>query len=109
DLSDPLDTILDPGAYALILDSSYASQYAIPIGTLLLTTDDAAIGSGLALNDDLVLFEPDGLTVIATFSWSLDAGDGNPVERLDLLEGDLSTNWAAASCGPTPGAVNCGP
>ncbi len=107
--ADPLDAVLDPGGWAVILDSGYAGQYTIPADALLLTTDDAAIASGLALDDDITLFEPDGLTVIATFSWSMDAGDGNSVERLNLSIDDLSTNWAPASCGPTPGGVNCPP
>ena len=102
---DPAATVLDPGGWAVILDAGYTGQYAIPAGALLLTTDDAALASGLSLSDPVTLFEPDGVTILATFSWPLDAGNGNPVERLDLAVGDLETNWAAASCGPPPGGA----
>jgi len=101
------DTILGPGEYALILDSSYAGQYTIPAGALLLTTDDAAIASGLALDDTLTLFEPDGVTIVDSFSWPFNAGDGNSIERVDLAVGDDASNWVAGSCGPTPGGPNC--
>ena len=104
---DPADTVLEPGGWAVILDSSYAGQYSIPASALLLTTDDAALASGLALDDALTLFEADGVTVIAGFSWPQDAGDGNSVEMLDVADGDVQANWAPASCGPTPGAANC--
>ncbi len=101
------DTVLGAGEYAVILDSSYAGQYTIPAGALLLTTDDAAIASGLALDDTLTLFEPDGVTIVDTFSWPFNAGDGNSIERVDLAVGDVASNWVAGSCGPTPGATNC--
>ncbi len=104
---DPLDTILEPGGRAVVLDADYAGQYALPGDALLLTTDDAAIASGLAVSDPLTLYEADGVTVVTTFSWPMDAGDGVPVERLDLAEGDVESNWAPAACGPTPGAPNC--
>jgi len=106
-LLDPTDTVLEPGAWAVILDSQYDGAYAIDADALLLTTDDAAIASGLALDDELVLFEPDGTTVVSTFSWPMNAGDGNSIERLDLGQGDEEANWGAAACGPTPGAANC--
>ena len=61
----------------------------------------AAIASGLAVSDPLTLYEADGVTVVTTFSWPMDAGDGVPVERLDLAEGDVESNWAPAACGPT--------
>jgi hypothetical protein len=105
--TDPTDTVLQAGAWAVILDDGYAGQYTIPVDALLLTTDDAALASGLALDDQLTLFEPDGVSAIDSFSWPINAGDGNPIERLDLGVGDVESNWAAATCGPTPGSVNC--
>ena len=105
--ADPTDTILAAGGWAVVLDSGYAGQYSIPGDALLLTTDDAAIASGLALDDTVTLFEADGVTVMGAFSWPLDAGDGVSVQRLDLLEDDVESNWAAGTCGPTPGAPNC--
>ena len=105
--SDPADTVLEAGAWAVILDSSYASEYSIPAGTLLLTTDDAALGSGLAQSDIVALLEPDGVTLVDGFSFPQSTDDGVPIERLDLAEGDVESNWAPAACGPTPGAANC--
>ena len=106
--SDPGDTTLDAGAYAVILDSSYAGAYSIPSAALLLTTDDAAICSGLATNDPIELFDTDGVTLIDSYSYPFDAGDGTSVDRVDTGVGDVESNWAASDCasGSTPGLAN---
>ena len=103
----PDDTILNPGEYAVILDNEYAFEYAIPAGALMLTTGDTTLGSGLATTDDVFLFEPDGLTLIDSFTSPTDPGNGVSTEKIDLLGGDLLSNWRDASCGPTPADTNC--
>ena len=106
--TDPADTTLDAGGYAVVLDSGYAGEYSIPSGTLLLTTDDAAICSGLATNDPLELFDTDGITLIDSFSYPSDPGDGTSIDRVDTSVGDVESNWAASDCasGSTPGQDN---
>ncbi|MCB9743389.1 MAG: lamin tail domain-containing protein [Alphaproteobacteria bacterium] len=106
--SDIYDTVLEPGQYALILDAEYAGEYTdIPSSTLLLTTDDTTIGSGLATSDPVSLFEGDAATMIDTFSYPTNPGNGVSVERVDLAVGDESGNWAASGCTATPGYANC--
>ncbi|MFH1463092.1 MAG: lamin tail domain-containing protein [Pseudomonadota bacterium] len=106
--ADPLDTVLDAGDYAVILDADYPGTYAIPSGTLLLTTDDAAIGTGLAVDDPVSLYEPDGVSLVDSYTWPLDAGDGRSVDRMDPTAGDMESNWAASDCasGSSPGLAN---
>ena len=109
--TDPTDTVLPPMGFAVILDSGYAGEYSIVAGTLLLTTDDAALASGLAVNDPVYLFEPNGISLVDGYSWPLDAGDGVSVEKVDLLMGDRETNWDASACaaGSSPGDGPCFP
>ncbi len=106
--SDPTDTTLDAGGYALILDADYAGEYTIPSGTLLLTTDDSAICSGLAVSDPLELYDADGVTLIDSFSFPDDPGDGVSIDRVDTGAGDVESNWAASDCGSgsSPGSAN---
>ena len=101
-------TTLEPGAWAVILDAGYASEYTIPSAALLLTTDDAAIASGLSVSDPVMLYETDGATLIDSFSYPQDPGDGVSIDRVDLGVGDVETNWAASDCasGSTPGQAN---
>jgi hypothetical protein len=114
DATDPLEaysgggTTLAAGGYAVILDADYASQYDIPAGTLLLTTDDAAIASGLSVSDPIALYETDGTTLIDSYSFPFDPGDGVSVDRVDSGTGDVESNWAACDCaeGATPGKGN---
>jgi hypothetical protein len=102
------DTILGPGDYAVILDADYAYQYTIPGGTLLLTTDDRAIGSGLAISDPVYLFEPDASTLIDSYTFPSDPGNGYSVEKDDPLGGDALDNWKASACvGGSPGEAGC--
>jgi len=100
-------TVLGAGDFALILDSGYAGQYAIPAGVTLVTVDDAALGSGLATNDAITLFDADGVTVISSFSSPFNPGNGTSVEKVDLAVGDVAANWVASPCDATPGTTNC--
>ncbi len=107
--SDPYDTVLGAGEYAVILDSGYASEYTIPAGTLLLVTDDATIGSGLATNDPVYLYEDNAVSFIDSYTSPFDAGNGISVEKVDIAAGDVADNWAASDCtdGSSPGATHC--
>ncbi len=107
--SDPYDTILGAGEYAVILDSGYDGVYTIPSGTLLLVTDDATIGSGLATNDPVYLYEDNAVSFIDSYSFPFDAGNGYSVEKVDIPTGDTAGNWAASDCaaGSSPGATHC--
>jgi len=107
--TDPADTLLEPGQYAVILDSGYAGEYAIDADALLLTTDDASLASGLAVSDPLYLYEANGVSLIDSCSFPFDAGDGVSVEKVDPGAGDLEGNWAASECsdGSSPGAASC--
>ncbi len=107
--SDPYDTVLGAGEYAVILDADYASEYSIPSGTLLLVTDDSTIGSGLATNDPVYLYEDNAVSFIDSYSFPFDAGNGFSVERVDLGVGDTADNWASSECatGSSPGSTHC--
>ncbi|NOY26688.1 MAG: lamin tail domain-containing protein, partial [Oligoflexia bacterium] len=105
--SDIYDTVLDPGQYAVILDSGYAGEYTIPADALLLTTDDATVASGLAVDDPVYLYESGATALVDSYTFPFDAGNGTSVEKVDLAAGDLETNWIASSCGASPGDTNC--
>jgi hypothetical protein len=100
-------TIVDPGEYAVIVDNGYAAQYSIPSGVTVVTVDDATIGSGLATNDAVQLYEADGYSVIDSFSFPFNPGNGVAVERVDIATGDIDANWVASPCDASPGAANC--
>ena len=104
-------TILPPGTYAVILDAQYPADgpYVIPGVAVLLTTDDLSIGSGLSNDDPVMLLEPDGVTVVATYAHPFNAGNGNSVERVDLEAPDAPGNWVVSTCesGSSPGQLNC--
>lgn len=101
--------VLQPGAFALVMDSEYPASggiYSIPAGVLRLRTPDSSIASGLATTDPITLFAADGATV-ATMSSPFNPGNGVSAELVDLLAGDVPSNWVASSCGASPGALNC--
>ncbi len=100
-------TLVDPGAYALIVDNDYAGQYASPAAVTVVTVDDSTLGSGLATSDTVHLYEADGYAVIDSYGFPFNAGNGNSVEKIDLEAGDIDANWVVSPCGHTPGAVNC--
>jgi len=109
--NNPTDTILGPQSIAVILDSGYTGGYTIPANILLLTTDDAALASGLSVDDPIYLYEPNGISFIDSFTWPFDPGNGISVEKIDPLFGDRETNWAASVCaaGSSPGNGPCFP
>jgi len=117
DALDPLQawgegpTTVQPGGYAVVLDRDYAGEYDIPGEAVLLTVDDAAIASGLAVADPITLLMPDGVTVVDTFSHPFDPGDGRSVERTAPDAPDVPGSWVACPCPApvtaTPGAENC--
>jgi hypothetical protein len=101
-------TIVQPGEYAIIVDLNYAGQYAIPFGVTTVTVDDAAIGSGLAAtNDPVYLYEADGYSIIDSYTFPFNAGNGNSVSRVVLSDGDIEDNWIVDPCGSSPGEVIC--
>jgi len=100
-------TIVGPGEYAVIVDADYALQYAIPVGVTTVTVDDSTIGSGLATNDPVYLYEADGYSVIDSFSFPFNPGNGRSAEKVDLLVGDIEANWVESTCDQSPGTVNC--
>ena len=108
--TDIYDTVLDPGEYAVILDVNYAGDYsAIPSSALILTVDDSSIGSGLSTNDPLSLYESDGASLIDTYSYPTDAGNGKSIEKTSIAAGDVASNWVKSTCstGSSPGQGTC--
>ncbi len=101
-------TVVDPGEYAVIVDLDYTGQYSIPSGITVVTVDDGAIGSGLAAsNDPVYLYEADGYSVIDSYTFPFNAGNGTSVSRVVLADGDLEDNWIAEPCDYTPGEAIC--
>ncbi len=107
--SDVYDTVLGAGEYAVILDADYAGEYDIPTDTLLLVTDDSTVGSGLATNDPVYLYEDNAVSFIDSYTFPFDAGNGYSVEKVDWSLGDDADNWAASDCatGSSPGDYHC--
>lgn len=104
-------TTVAPGEYAVVLDPDYASDYTIDSGVSLLTTGDTTVGNGLTTSDSITLYESDGSTIVASFSYPTDPGDGVSKELYNLDNGDASGNWRASQCasGSSPGAAHCFP
>lgn len=105
-------TTLAPGAYAVIVDPDYAgTPYSIPSDVTVLTTGDTNLGNGLTTADPITVYESDGTTVIATFSFPSDPGDGYSLEMLKAEDGDVSGNWRASACDAhsSPGQDSCFP
>ncbi len=102
-------TMIPAGGYALIVDAEYAGQYDIPPATVLLSTQDTTLGSGLAVDDQIRLLEANGVEIIDSFRWPFDPGNGVSAERIDLRAYDSPGNWTASSCagGSSPGLDNC--
>lgn len=108
--SDPFDTVLAAGEYALILDADYASDYStIPSSTLILTTDDSTIGSGLATNDPIYIYEDNAVSLVDSFTHPSNPGNAVSIERQDIATGDEASNWADSTCstGSSPGQGTC--
>lgn len=103
------DTELDPGEYAVILDADYAGEYSIPSDALLLVTDDSTIGSGLAVNDEVYLYESGASALVSSYTFPEDPGNGISREMITIGDGDVETNWQDSTCsaGHSPGDDNC--
>ena len=101
-------TVIEPGQFAVILDSGYAGQYSLPQAAVLLTTGDANLGNGLSTSDPVTLYAADGNTVVATFSYPFNPGNGTAVEKATLTGGDVQPNWLASTCKKADGADNDG-
>ena len=104
-------TEVPAGGIAVILDSSYPNDgpYIFPAEAVLLTTDDASLGSGLSVNDPIALLAPNGVTVLSAYNFPFNPGNGTSAERVDLEAADAPENWVPSSCetGSSPGATNC--
>ncbi len=105
-------TSVPAGGIAVVLDQGYAEiavAYDIPPAAVLLTVDDASLGSGLAVDDPISLLGPDGATLVSTYGSPFNPGNAVSVERIDLAAADTPDNWVASPCpsGSSPGRVNC--
>ena len=107
--SSTYDTELEPGEYAVILDSEYASEYSIPSDALLLVTDDTTVCSGLATTDEIYLYEEGAAALVSTFLYPDNPGNGVSMEMIDIATGDEESNWQESQCtdGYSPGDDNC--
>lgn len=105
------ETVLDPSGFALIVNNQFFENYEIAVGTILVTCGDLAIGNGLTPQDDFILFDHDGSTVVSTYS-SFSAVESPPentsVERINPQTGDFEGNWGLCTdpSGSTPGRKN---
>jgi hypothetical protein len=106
-------TVLQPGQYGVIIDFDYddvTDRYDLGrTGALLLTTSDTRIGSGLSTSDEIFLLEPDGQTLIDSFTSPSNPGNDISIEKIDRLGGDIASNWRPTACGAgnTVGVDNC--
>ena len=100
-------TVVPAGGFAVILDPDYAGQYTIPGGAITVTVGNANLGNGLSTNDPIQLRESNGYVVISEWTIPFNPGDGNSVERVDVLSGNLASNWVISPCTQSIGAVNC--
>jgi hypothetical protein len=102
------DTALAPGSFALVVDQDYDGRYTIEPAAVVLTVDDASIGSsGLATTHEVSLYDVDGLTLLGSFRYPSDPGDGTSLYAMSLTAIDSAANWAATPCGATPGTSSC--
>ncbi len=102
-------TLIPAGGYALVVDAEYAGQYQVPPATVLLSTPDTTLGSGLAVDDQVRLLEANGVEIIDSYRSPFDPGNGVSAERIDVRAFDSPANWTASTCagGSSPGEDNC--
>ncbi|MCB2199862.1 lamin tail domain-containing protein [bacterium] len=105
---------LDAEDYAVILDPDYWDQDSLwydevmPWYTLLLTVEDAALGSGGLGNSNsetITLRNPSQL-VESSRTYQPGAPGGSSEERIDLAGGEGDGNWAFSEAGGSPGIFN---
>ncbi|MBW2257171.1 MAG: lamin tail domain-containing protein, partial [Deltaproteobacteria bacterium] len=95
-------TLVGPSDHALIVDPDLVDAYFLPAGIVLVTTSDATIGNGLSnASDSVTLYKSDATTVIDSYSFRMDPGNGVSVEKRNYAGGDVGSNWIA-------GDSNCG-
>jgi len=108
------NALLAPQHYAIILDSGYFTNSGIydeliPPEALILTIDDAALGSGGLSNstaETILLISSSGDTV-ASYQYSLKNTAGHSDEKIFLSADDSAANWRdALSLNGTPGSHN---
>ncbi|MFT7580907.1 MAG: hypothetical protein ACI9MR_002581, partial [Myxococcota bacterium] len=99
--------LLQPGQYAIILDSDYVSGYAIPDDVLVARTFDKHLGNGLSTADTVTLYGPDDV-VLSTYGNPANPGNGWSRERISPTAPDTGSSWVKAGCeGGSPGLPNC--
>jgi hypothetical protein len=111
------ETLLGGGDYAVIVDADYVvDTYAIPVGTVLMTTSDTTLGNGLSGDDPISLFPPGQSVTISTYGTPLDPFDAVPltpttgisIGRTDPDAEDAPGNWCPSTdpSGSSPGKAN---
>jgi phosphatidylserine/phosphatidylglycerophosphate/cardiolipin synthase-like enzyme len=98
----PDTTVIESGAYAIILDSEYdGDTHAIPYGVVRLTCGNTTIGNGLQTNDPITLKDESG-DVIDEWTSASNPGSGKSYER------EADGTWQVGPEGGTPGYENDG-
>jgi len=106
--------LIGPNQFALILDAGYfdnSTSYdsLIPPGTLLLTTNDASLGSNGFSNsqpEKITLLDSSG-DVVSSYQYSLDNSSGSSDEKINLMGSNTDDNWSnSRSMHGTPGFQN---
>ena len=103
-------TILGAGEYALIVDAEYAGEYILDSSLIVVTTGDTTLGNGLAVTDEIALYEADGQSLIDAFLYPQNPGNAISIERVRYGGAlDTDASWTASTCaaGSSPGADNC--
>jgi len=97
--------IIDPDLVAAMEGPPYELDASVPV---VVTTDDTALGNGLASSDPITLLAADGTTVLSTFSHP-SATSAQSIERIDPAGLDLAGNWTPSPCqaGHSAGFENC--
>ena len=107
-------TILLPGQYGLVLDSSYFANSEsydslIPDSCIVMTIDNSTFGSSGFSNsvpEEISLKTPDG-TSAAKYVYSIDNPPGTSDEKILLTQDDRATNWGnSIEVRGSPGAPN---
>lgn len=113
ELANPSGSAVDVSGFVL-RDSVDADGYAIPDGTTIaahgyLTLDEADFGFGLGGGDSARLFEPDGTTLVDSYSWTSHATttygrcpDTTGTFQATVASTKNSANSCAAATTPTP-------
>ena len=99
-------TVLNPGAYAVVLDKDFAGEYTLPGEALLLTVGNSKLGNGVSTTDPVQLRLPDGVTVVSSFSFPFNPGNGKSVERTANDAPDVGTSWVTSPCLQALGATH---